>query len=35
VSCHLLPGTAQQNQPCLLFALPCGLVLAWGLRRNR
>ena len=32
---HLLPGTVQQNQPWLLFALPCWLVLAWGLRRNR
>ncbi len=35
VSLHLLPGTVQQNQPWLLFALPCWLVLAWGLRRNR
>ena len=24
-----------QNQPWLLFALPCWLALAWGLRRNR
>ncbi|OOG54433.1 DUF4105 domain-containing protein [Rhodanobacter sp. C03] len=32
---HLLPGTVQQNQPWLLLALPCWLVLAWGLRRNR
>ena len=32
---HLLPGTVQQNQPWLLFALPCWLALAWGLRRNR
>jgi hypothetical protein len=24
----------QQNQPWLLFALPCWLVLAWSLRRN-
>jgi hypothetical protein len=32
---HLLPGTVQQNQPWLLFALPCWLALAWGLRHNR
>lgn len=32
---HLLPGTVQQNQPWLLFALPCWLALAWSLRRNR
>jgi hypothetical protein len=32
---HLLPGTVQQNQPWLLFALPCWLALAWGLRRRR
>jgi hypothetical protein len=32
---HLLPGTVQQNQPWLLFALPCWLVLAWSLRKNR
>jgi hypothetical protein len=32
---HLLPGTVQQNQPWLLFALPCWLALAWALRRNR
>lgn len=30
---HLLPGTVQQNQPWLLFALPVWLALAWGLRR--
>jgi hypothetical protein len=30
---HLLPGVVQQNQPWLLFALPCWLALAWGLRR--
>ncbi len=30
---HLLPGTVQQNQPWLLFALPCWLALAWSLRR--
>jgi hypothetical protein len=29
---HLLPGVVQQNQPWLLFALPCWLVLAWSLR---
>ena len=32
---HLLPGTVQQNQPWLLFALPCWLTLAWGLRRSQ
>ncbi|MEO8808953.1 MAG: DUF4105 domain-containing protein [Rhodanobacter sp.] len=32
---HLLPGTVQQNQPWLLFALPCWLALGWSLRRNR
>lgn len=32
---HLLPGTVQQNQPWLLFALPCWLALAWSLRRHR
>jgi hypothetical protein len=31
---HLLPGVVQQNQPWLLFALPCWLVLAWSLRRG-
>lgn len=35
VALHLLPGTTQQNQPWLLFALPCWLALAWSLRRNR
>ncbi|WP_158755627.1 DUF4105 domain-containing protein [Dyella sp. S184] len=30
---HLLPGVVQQNQPWLLFALPCWLALAWSLRR--
>lgn len=30
---HLLPGTVQQNQPWLLFALPCWLALAWALRK--
>ncbi len=32
---HLLPGTVQQNQPWLLFALPCWLALASGMRRRR
>lgn len=32
---HLLPGAVQQNQPWLLFALPCWLALAWSLRRHR
>ncbi|WP_158885997.1 DUF4105 domain-containing protein [Rhodanobacter sp. L36] len=32
---HLLPGVVQQNQPWLLFALPCWLALAWSLRQNR
>jgi len=32
---HLLPGAMQQNQPWLLFALPCWLALAWSLRRRR
>ena len=31
---HLLPGTVQQNQPWLLFAIPCWLALSWGLRRG-
>lgn len=31
---HLLPGTVQQNQPWLLFALPCWLALAWSLRKS-
>ena len=31
---HLLPGTVQQNQPWLLFALPCWLALAWSLRHR-
>lgn len=35
IGLHLLPGTVQQNQPWLLFALPCWLALAWGLRRLR
>lgn len=32
---HLLPGVVQQNQPWILFALPCWLALAWGLRQQR
>lgn len=31
---HLLPGVVQQNQPWLLFALPCWLALAWSLRKH-
>jgi len=34
VGLHLLPGVVQQNQPWLLFALPCWLALAWSLRRT-
>ena len=34
LSLHLLPGVVQQNQPWLLFALPCWLALAWTLRRT-
>jgi hypothetical protein len=30
---HLLPGTVQQNQPWLLFALPVWLALALVMRR--
>lgn len=30
---HALPGTVQQNQPWILFALPVWLALAWSLRR--
>ncbi|BFI96749.1 MAG: DUF4105 domain-containing protein [Rhodanobacter sp.] len=32
---HLLPGTVQQNQPWILFALPVWLALAWSLRQTR
>ena len=32
---HLLPGVVQQNQPWILFALPCWLVLAWTLRHAK
>ncbi|MDE2279969.1 MAG: DUF4105 domain-containing protein [Xanthomonadaceae bacterium] len=31
---HLLPGTVQQNQPWILFALPVWLALAWSLRHK-
>ena len=34
IALHLLPGTAQQNQPWLLFAIPCWLALSWSLRRG-
>lgn len=32
---HLLPGTVQQNQPWLLFALPVWIALSWTMRRSR
>ncbi|MFC3650367.1 DUF4105 domain-containing protein [Dyella humi] len=32
---HLLPGVVQQNQPWILFALPCWLALAWTLRQTK
>ncbi|HVC02337.1 MAG TPA: DUF4105 domain-containing protein [Steroidobacteraceae bacterium] len=32
---HALPGTVQQNQPWLLFAIPVWLAVAWGLRAGR
>jgi hypothetical protein len=31
---HLMPGAVQQNQPWILFALPCWLALAWTLRQR-
>ncbi|GLQ96698.1 lipoprotein N-acyltransferase Lnb domain-containing protein [Dyella mobilis] len=31
---HLLPGVVQQNQPWILFALPCWLALARTLRKS-
>jgi hypothetical protein len=31
---HLLPGTVQQNQPWLLFAMPAWVALAWSLGRS-
>jgi len=30
---HMLPGTVQQNQPWILFALPVWAALAWSLRQ--
>jgi hypothetical protein len=35
IALHLLPGTVQQNQPWLLFALPVWLALAWSLRSTQ
>jgi hypothetical protein len=32
---HLLPGVVQQNQPWIMFALPCWLALAWSLRQKQ
>jgi thiamine transporter ThiT len=32
---HLLSGVVQQNQPWILFALPCWLALAWSFRQSR
>ena len=34
ISIHALPGTVQQNQPWILFALPIWLALAWGTRHS-
>lgn len=34
IALHLLPGTVQQNQPWLLFAIPSWLALSWSLRRG-
>jgi hypothetical protein len=34
LSLHLLPGVVQQNQPWLLFAMPCWLAIAWSLRHR-
>lgn len=31
---HVLPGTVQQNQPWLLFAIPVWLAVAYGLRAS-
>jgi len=31
---HALPSVTQQNQPWILFALPCWLGLAWSLRQS-
>jgi thiamine transporter ThiT len=33
LSLHLLSGVVQQNQPWLLFAMPCWLAIAWSLRQ--
>ncbi len=33
-SLHLLPGVVQQNQPWLLFAMPCWLAIASSLRHR-
>lgn len=35
IALHLLPGVVQQNQPWLLFGLPCWLALAWCLRNGQ
>ena len=34
LSLHLMSGVVQQNQPWLLFAMPCWLAIAWSLRRG-
>jgi hypothetical protein len=34
ITLHLRPGTVQQNQPWLLFALPLWLTIAWSLRQS-
>ena len=34
LSLHLLPGVVQQNQPWLLFAMPCWLAIALSLRKR-
>jgi len=31
---HLSPGVVQQNQPWILFTMPCWLALEWTLRRQ-
>ncbi|GAB2574561.1 DUF4105 domain-containing protein [Dyella jejuensis] len=33
IGLHALPGIVQQNQPWILFALPCWLALAWTIRK--
>ncbi|TAL74537.1 MAG: DUF4105 domain-containing protein [Rhodanobacter sp.] len=35
IALHALPGTVQQNQPWILFALPVWLAVAWTLRQER